>query len=250
MAVNDNINQVGYGLTQDLLSVFKQPIIALRNPATSDKTALGRVWVNKSTGAGFLLTKISNNLATWINIGNGAGTFSSLTVTPGPISLTGTTNINTSGSGIVNINTGTATGAVNIATGASSGNVSIGSTTGGSTVIGGSDMTLAVAASGTLNVGTTGAAVQIVRVGAGSGANQVTIGAASTTIQSGSGNINLAGTLALSSTGPQVLFGTGDPVATKPKGSLYIKTDAATADDRFWINMDGAATWDFIHVGA
>ena len=43
----------------------------------------------------------------------GAGSFTSLTVTPGPTSVTGTTNINTSGSGVTSIGTG-GTGATNI----------------------------------------------------------------------------------------------------------------------------------------
>jgi hypothetical protein len=243
---SNNYPIVDYGFTQALNTIFPSPIVALRNPTTADKGALGQIWVNKSSGSAFILVAISNNSYTWTGF-NSSGSFSSLTVTPGPISLTGNTDINTSGSGIVNINTGTATGAVNIATGASSGNVSIGSTTGGSTIIAGSDMTLVVAASGTLSLGTTGAIVQIVEIATGAAANQVTIGsttgAASTTIQAGSGNINLDGVLALSATGPQVLFGAGDPTASVPKGSLYIKTDAALATDRLWIATDSAGTW-------
>lgn len=44
--------------------------------------------------------------------------------------------------------------------------------------------------------------------------------------------------------------GTGTPTLTAPKGSLYIKTDAATTTDRLFINTDGSTTWAYFTSSA
>ena len=115
---------VDYGLTNALQNVFPAPIVGLADPTTSNKAQIGTVWVNKSTNSVFILTSIVNNSANWANIGGGAGVFTSLTVTPGPISLTGTTTINTTGAASTTIGTG------------GTGTVSIGNATGNTAVTG------------------------------------------------------------------------------------------------------------------
>jgi hypothetical protein len=151
MAVN-NPNQVAYGLSQSLINVFPFPIVSNRNPATSDKSQLGTVWVNKSTNAFYILTSIVANSASWVSVGNGTGIYASLeattgnitadlgdivatvgnvtagaaisagttitagtglTVTAGGAAITGTTNINQAGAAATNISV-TGTGAVSI----------------------------------------------------------------------------------------------------------------------------------------
>ncbi len=108
---NTNYQNVGYSLTQGPLTTLSAlPIVGRRAPTTADKNyQIGQLWVLPSTNAIYGLSSVVNNLATWTllsNAGGGAGVFSSLTVTPGPISLTGTTGINTSGAGVTTINTG------------------------------------------------------------------------------------------------------------------------------------------------
>jgi len=102
------INLVAYGLTNALQNVFPFPIVSLRIPTTADKAQIGTLWVYKTGNAVYVLTSIVNNLANWVllEVGGGAGVFASLAVTPGPISLTGTTTINTAGAATTSIGTG------------------------------------------------------------------------------------------------------------------------------------------------
>jgi hypothetical protein len=120
------INLVDYGLTNALQTVFPAPIVSLRAPTTADKAQIGSLWVFKTNNAVYVITSVVNNLANWVllEVGGGAGVFASLTVTPGPISLTGTTTINTAGAAATTIGTG------------GTGVVLIGNATGGTAVTG------------------------------------------------------------------------------------------------------------------
>lgn len=40
-----------------------------------------------------------------------------------------------------------------------------------------------------------------------------------------------------------VYFGSGAPSVTAAKGSLYLRSDGSTTNDRAYINTDGATTW-------
>lgn len=106
---------LAYGLTQALIPTYPNPIIANRVPGTTDFAQLATVWIIPTINAAYMLTSAANNVATWtiLSNGGGGGVFTSLTVTPGPISLTGTTTINTAGAAATTIGTG-GTGAVNI----------------------------------------------------------------------------------------------------------------------------------------
>lgn len=168
------INLVAYGLTNALQNVFPFPIVSLRVPTTADKAQIGTVWVYKTGNAVYILTSIANNLANWVllEVGGGAGVFASLTVTPGPISLTGTTTINTAGAaattignatstttllGTVNINN-TLAGVTTIGTGGT-GAVNIGNVTGNTAVTGTLTTSLGISTTnGTVSAGNTDAA--------------------------------------------------------------------------------------------
>lgn len=106
MSTSSNQN-TAYGLSQALLNVFPQPIVAQRAPTVNDKAKIGSVWINQPANAAYILTSIANNAANWENAGGGAGVFTSLTVQ-------GTTNINTAGNALTNIGTGATAGAVAI----------------------------------------------------------------------------------------------------------------------------------------
>lgn len=108
-----------YGLSQAIINNAPQPVSAKRAPLTSDFMQVGTVWCNTTTNTVYILASITNNSANWQAVGGGgAGVFSSLTVTPGPINLTGTTNIigltNINVAGTANTNIGNATGSVDI----------------------------------------------------------------------------------------------------------------------------------------
>jgi len=230
-----------YGFNQALTEAFPPPIISLRNPTTSDKTQIGRGWINTSANDAFVLTSIVNNSATWINVGGGGGTFTSLTVTPGPINLTGTTNINTAGAAATNI-----------------GNILAGN---GPTTILGSDVVIdgtGILALGeltatTINIGTSSAGA----ISIGNGTAITITGETDVTGEiTATGNIvstggNLLGT-ALQLAGPiSVLTGAGAPSAglAAQVGDVYINTTAASATTRMYI-ATAASTWTNVSCAA
>src|SRR5208282_5365977 len=107
-------NFVAYGQNNGpLIQVNPFPIVAHRAPLAADRAPLGTLWVYPATNGAWILTSVVANSASWESISGGAGLFTSLTVAPGPINLTGTTNINITGAATTTIGTG-GTGAVDI----------------------------------------------------------------------------------------------------------------------------------------
>lgn len=49
---------------------------------------------------------------------------------------------------------------------------------------------------------------------------------------------------------PVIMFGSGAPSVSAPKGSLYLRTDGSSTSTRAYINTDGAATWTAITTAA
>lgn len=92
MALKQRQN-VGYGLSQGLVSIFPFPIKALRDPSTSDRAEPGTVWTNTSNNNVFILSSVANNVSNWLNIAGGGGDFDSLTVDPGPVDINGTMTV-------------------------------------------------------------------------------------------------------------------------------------------------------------
>lgn len=101
--------------------LYSQPafINAMRAPTTQDIYNAGTRWQNNAVSP-FVIYQTTGAGIWYIDSGAG-GSFTSLTVT-GTSTLTGTTNINTSGAGVTTIGTG-GTGAVNI--GNATGNTAI-----------------------------------------------------------------------------------------------------------------------------
>lgn len=151
MAVKNTRKQTSYGYPNPQANLFPDPIVASRAPAATDFGEVGQEWVDSAAGNIYFLVSISAGAANWLlmEAGGGAGIFTSLTVNPGPISLTGTTTINTIGGssttignaatttavrGTVNINT-TGVGDTSIGTGGT-GIVDIGNAVGTTFVTG------------------------------------------------------------------------------------------------------------------
>lgn len=110
-------NQNAYGLSQPLINVFPQPIVADRAPTTADKKQIGTTWVYTATPAGvvenlyYVLTSITNNQANWQNLSGGSGSFTNLSVSGtstfgGEMTLTGTAGIHLSGTGNIAVDNG------------------------------------------------------------------------------------------------------------------------------------------------
>jgi len=97
-------------------------IVLSRAPTALDTGTISQLWVEPKDNNGvvannaWLLTNIDANGGTWSQLAlqGGAASFASLTVNPGPISLTGTTNINISGAADTVIGGVLNTGTVNI----------------------------------------------------------------------------------------------------------------------------------------
>lgn len=212
---------INYALNQPLNGTPPFPIISkLRAPTTKDiGYPLSTIWIYTVTNTPYLLTSVVAGSANWFNLttGGGAGTFTSLTVTPGPATITGTTNINTTGSAVTSIGTG-GTGAVNI-----------GNATGNTAVTG----TL------TTSAGITATTGNIV----------ATAGNISTT--NGNVVLNGAGTF-ISLPGPVYIYsGAGAPSAglALHVGDMYINTTAASAATRLYI-ATAASTWTNVTCAA
>jgi len=228
----------GYGLNQPLNVLAYVPILALRNPTNKDKAAYGSIWCNTAAGTTFILSSIGigpNNYG-WSEI-NGAEDFTSLTVSPGPISLTGTTTINITGNANTTIGSITGTGIasingapVNINSsilgadityiGGGSGNVNINSFAAGDTNIGGG--TGSVNITGVTNIGDSSSTATLI----GIPLNLNATGAGDTNISGGTGAVNIG-----NSTGNTVI-----------KGPTYINASASSAG----VNIGNSATTMFI----
>ena len=49
---------------------------------------------------------------------------------------------------------------------------------------------------------------------------------------------------------PALCIGSGAPTLSAPQGSLYLRTDGTTTNDRAYINTDGSTTWTALTTGA
>ena len=47
-----------------------------------------------------------------------------------------------------------------------------------------------------------------------------------------------------------VFFGTGAPTLSAAKGSLYLRTDGTTTNNRMYVNTDGSTTWTAVTTAA
>lgn len=61
----DRKNPVAYGFSEPLITTPARPIIAARNPNSTDKASLGTLWINPTVGSAYVLVSIQDNIATW-----------------------------------------------------------------------------------------------------------------------------------------------------------------------------------------
>lgn len=242
MAIKNTRKQTSYGYPNPQSNLFPDPIVTSRAPATTDFGEIGQEWVDSSANNIYFLSSISSGAANWqlMEKSGGAGVFTSLTVTPGPISLTGTTTINTAGAGTTTIGTG-GTGAV-----------SIGNATGNTAITGSLTVSVAVSTTnGTVSAGNTAAAatssnLQVLKsrggavittgdtlgslVFAGFDGTQYTTGGAITSTSSGTiGNTRVAGDLKFYTHADAAAAGPVLRMTVAPAGNVTIAApDAGT----------------------
>ena len=243
---------VSYGLSQSLINVFPFPIVSKRTPTTADKAPLGSLWVVPASNAAYVLTSIVNNSATWVNVEGGAGVFSSLTVTPGPISLTGTTTINTTGAATTSI--GSVNGASGITLLVGTGNFSLDGAAGSTYAIGASTVGGTISIGGSAQTGNftlaPSTAALTIAIGNGNGAKAINIGngISGNTISVGNGAntsaqiINLAAGASGADSTVNVLSGNG--TAGAQTFNLFIGTRAGQA------NIGTGAAAHVVNIGS
>jgi hypothetical protein len=69
-----------YGLSQPILSLSPEPIVAQRAPKTNDYAQLGTIWLDQPGSTSYVLVKIVANVATWQSF-SGDAVFDDITVT-------------------------------------------------------------------------------------------------------------------------------------------------------------------------
>ena len=210
---NQSYPIIAQGFSAPLVGVFSPPVLAKRAPLTKDTGyQIGQLWMWPSKSGGgvvYILISIISNSATWQQIAtNGtAATFSSLTVTPGPTSITGIFTVS-SGAG----------NAVTIGNDATDHSVTIGSTSGASAMVlngGTSGIVASTSATGiitlgsaamtgaiTLGLSTAGQTVnisngvntgaQVVNIASGASGADSTVNIMSSTATAGVSTLNLA----------------------------------------------------------
>ena len=209
-------------------------------------SATGNITGNYLLGNGSQLTGISSLTA--ISAGttnmtvNGSG---------GNISATigGTSNVAVFASTGINVlGTVSASGNItgsNINTGAQV--VATGNITGGNINTGAQ-----VVATGNITGGNINTGAQVVATGNITGGNLRTAGqllAASATSIAAGGSQSLG--LEFSTTADfGIFFGSGAPTISAAKGSLYLRSDGSTTNDRMYVNTDGGTTWTAVITAA
>jgi hypothetical protein len=221
-----------YGLGQGLVLGAPRPIIATRAPTTSDFAELGSLWVNKTTGTAYYITRVVANSATWsvaasttaaalavgtsLTVGTTATIGTGLTVTAGGATITAGNFVVTAG----NISTGA--GSISAATTVTAG-TGVTATTGGVTATAGN----IVATAG--NISTT----------AGSITSATSLTATLGNITATHGDIVCStATHGITLPGPvRIITGAGAPAAglAVNVGDLYIRTDAGGVAERMYI---------------
>ena len=275
------IQDVAYGLSQALIGVNPAPIIGIRNPKTNDKAQIGQIWINKSTGIVFFLSRIANKVYTWVQAAQAAASYTAagaITAGTGFIATTGGLTVIdggitvTDGGLIVSLGGANITGNTTIAgtfgvvgNSTITGTLDIGGNTSVTgdfvvtgTILTGSDITT-VNGNITANTGDIIASLGNISTVAGSIISGASVFAA-TNIVATSGNIvALAGDVVVDAAGSglelpgpvRIITGAGAPnigLAVNV-GDMYINTTAVTATTRLYI-CTANGVWTYIEANA
>jgi hypothetical protein len=180
----------------------------------------------------------------------------------------GTTNMTVNGSG-GNISA-TIGGTSNVAVFASTGINVLGTVSASGNITGGNINTGAqVVATGNITGGNINTGAQVIATGNITGGNLATGAQMVATGNVTGGNLRTAGQLlaasatAITAGGSQslglefsttadfgIFFGSGAPTISAAQGSLYLRSDGSTTNDRMYVNTNGATTWTAVTTAA
>lgn len=79
MAIKRQRISTAYGLSDALLALSPEPVVAQRAPQTSDFAQIGTLWLDQASSNAYVLISIIANSSLWATIA-GSGTFTNLTV--------------------------------------------------------------------------------------------------------------------------------------------------------------------------
>jgi hypothetical protein len=94
MAANQG-RDTAYGLSQSLIGLSTTPIISARNPTANDKAQIGQIWVNRTTGIVFFLSRIAANSYTWYAAAAAAAAYTAAGLVTAGTGLVATTGAGT-----------------------------------------------------------------------------------------------------------------------------------------------------------
>lgn len=258
MALKRNLRNSVYGFPTPTQELAAKPVISQRAPRTTDHGELGQLWVNVPAQDAYVLVETASNVSTWINIAGGSGYFETVeaavrviapevltqgltldsdnmiieTTTTGDIGLYSARDIVLDGAQDINLDAdnqftidAAATSTITV-TGAGA-NLTM-SSVGGSLEIAASEASAS--------------AIAITASDVDGGINMIA-GTGNLTATVTGGNVDLAAD-ALLLNGVHIYTGAGAPDNAKALaiGDMYIRTDAANANERLYI-ASALNTW-------
>lgn len=82
------LRRQAYGMDSSLIDMAPEPIVAVRDPSTSDFAEIGTLWVNTADNSVWCLTSITSNSANWsTSPASGVGIFSEVQITTGDLEV-------------------------------------------------------------------------------------------------------------------------------------------------------------------
>lgn len=224
-----NLNAVGLSLSGNVVSAINLTanITTTANISGGNLKSSGIMSATANVTGGNILT--GGLISATANITSAANIAGGNILTGGLLSVTG----NITGGNVIsaNVNSTTHTGTTVSVTG----NVTAGNlVTGGAIAITGASTAATYSATGNITGGNVLSSAVISAVG-------------NATIMSGTavpaGGTTGAGYKLSSTTNLGVFFGSGVPTLSAAKGSLYLRTDGSTTNDRMYVNTNGTTTW-------
>lgn len=79
MALRRNLKQSVYGFPSPVQNMTPAPVISQRAPRTTDEGELGQIWIHETASDAYVLTHVAAGVSTWINIAGGPGVFDTVT---------------------------------------------------------------------------------------------------------------------------------------------------------------------------
>lgn len=253
--IDETINIGGGGITADgdeqmvrTISISNGPLSGISN-ALADASQIVNIAAGAVSDDGTGEASNTVNIASGANTTTNAASLSKVNIMTGAVStagnnavnigalnaaiaIDGSVGINTNVNANVLINTGTSTGTVTIGDAANTGAISINSSVASNFTAAAGDLSL---------IATAGSAIVSGGEAVIDGVQLTSVGGITATSGALAATTGLHVTQGAATAAVQV--GAGAPSHNAPKGSLYLRTDGSTTNDRAYIAVDAAGTW-------